>query len=181
MAADATSRHPSPTTSVNTLSMDDQMEYALVAAIQREASEISSIPWSRIVEETAKDAHMGALLQIVENGFPEADSRHPICPSPSFPGKSTRCPPKYIVNGAMRACHRLLTRDYGFTYFGHRQLRLAKSYTAASEPPISLNARRRPTTRNDASSTADTSVTTTASDTADTSVASRIACASNGP
>ena len=72
-AADATSRHPSPAISVNTLGVSDQMEHALAAAIQREATEISSLPWSRIVEETAKDDDMRALLQTVESGFPASD------------------------------------------------------------------------------------------------------------
>ena len=75
-AADAASRHPSPSISVNTLGVNDQMEHALAAVIQREAAEISSLPWSRIVEETAKNDHMRALLQTVESGFPKSDKDH---------------------------------------------------------------------------------------------------------
>ena len=75
-AADAASRHPSPSISVNTLGVNDQMEHALAAVIQREAAEISSLPWSRIVEETAKNDHMRALMQTVESGFPKSDKDH---------------------------------------------------------------------------------------------------------
>ena len=72
LAADATSRNPSPSTSIN-----DQLELALTAVIKCEASQVSSLPWSRIVEETAKDKDMHALLQSVENGFPECDKNLP--------------------------------------------------------------------------------------------------------
>ena len=66
LAADATSRHPSPSTAINLLDVHDQMEWIFSAAIQREAAEISSLPWSRIVEETKKDEHMHALAQTIE-------------------------------------------------------------------------------------------------------------------
>ena len=69
-AADAASRHPSPSISINTLGVKDQLEHNLAAVIQREAAEISSLPWSRIVEETEKDVNMRALRQTVVGGFP---------------------------------------------------------------------------------------------------------------
>jgi hypothetical protein len=69
-AADAASRYPSPSISIKTLDINDQIEHVLAAVIQREAAKISSIPWSRIVDETGKDDNMRALRQTVESGFP---------------------------------------------------------------------------------------------------------------
>lgn len=77
LAADATSRHPSPSIAVSSLAVVDQMEHALAAAIQREAAEISALPWSRIVEETQNDHNMRALVQTVANGFPVTDKDLP--------------------------------------------------------------------------------------------------------
>ncbi len=72
-AADAASRYPSSSASIDTFSANDMMEHTLVAAIQCEAAAISSLPWSHIVEETSRDNQMCALLHTVESGFPEAD------------------------------------------------------------------------------------------------------------
>ena len=77
LAADATSRNPSPSVAINSLSIDDQMELALAAAVQGEAAEVVALPWSRIVEETRKDDNMWALVQTIENGFPDADKDMP--------------------------------------------------------------------------------------------------------
>jgi hypothetical protein len=76
-AADATSRHPSPAIEVDSLSIDDQLEHVLAAAIHGEASGVTSLPWSRIVEETYNDEHMRALTQTIENGFPDRDRNLP--------------------------------------------------------------------------------------------------------
>lgn len=76
-AADAASRYPSPSAPIETLNTIDIMEHALAAAIQCEAAEISSLPWSRIVEETSRDDQMRALVHTVESGFPEADRTLP--------------------------------------------------------------------------------------------------------
>ena len=77
LAADATSRNPSPSVAINSLSTDDQMELALAAAIQGEAAEVVALPWSRIVEETWKDDNMWTLVQTIENGFPDAEKDMP--------------------------------------------------------------------------------------------------------
>ncbi len=65
-AADAASCYPSSSASIDTFSTNDMMEHTLVAAIQCEAAVISSLPWSRIVEDTSRDDQMCALLHMVE-------------------------------------------------------------------------------------------------------------------
>ena len=52
LAADATSRHPSPSIAVNCLGINDHIEHAIAATIQREAADIVSLSWRRIAEET---------------------------------------------------------------------------------------------------------------------------------
>ncbi len=54
-AADATSRHPSPTGSINSNCIPDYMETVLMGAIQRESRELTTLSWSDTAQETARD------------------------------------------------------------------------------------------------------------------------------
>ena len=76
-AADATSRHPSPSGEISSISIADQNEAILVAGIRRETEDISTIPWARIVKETQNDSTMKDLLRIVERGFSKNDRSLP--------------------------------------------------------------------------------------------------------
>jgi hypothetical protein len=66
-AADATSRHPSPTTEVPTLG--DHSETLIAAAISREAEDITTIPWSLLAQETTKDPALSVLLTAISEEF----------------------------------------------------------------------------------------------------------------
>ena len=70
-AADATSRHPSPSGSTNGTALEsstiaDQVEKALMASISKEAQELGTISWSLIAQETATDTLLSHLLQRIE-------------------------------------------------------------------------------------------------------------------
>ncbi len=76
-AADATSRHPSPSTSnyagIGSLSLHtdmDKIEHALMAAICREAASFTALSWDRLTSETAMDPGMSTLITTIEKGFP---------------------------------------------------------------------------------------------------------------
>ncbi len=72
-AADATSRHPSPTGSINSNCIPDYMETVLMGAIQRESRELTTLSWSDIAQETARDPSMSTLLQLVARGVQDSD------------------------------------------------------------------------------------------------------------
>ena len=77
-AADAASRHPSPSGLVNSLSLDpvtvpDFIESALMMSIRHDAKELGTLPWSLIAQETTKDTSLGHLLQLIEKGVHEFD------------------------------------------------------------------------------------------------------------
>jgi hypothetical protein len=73
-SADTTSRHPVSSCEVNAA---DHIEYALTAVISRETEEITAISWLQIAEEMQSDNEMRELLQTVENGFRDTDSKTP--------------------------------------------------------------------------------------------------------
>ena len=73
-AADATSRHPSPSNSTNSICVPDYREATLMAAIQRDSCKITTLSWSDIAEATARDASLSPLLQLVERGIDDRDS-----------------------------------------------------------------------------------------------------------
>ena len=59
-AADATSRHPSPSSSENSASLGvpsipDLVESALMASIRQDTQDIGTISWSLLASETASD------------------------------------------------------------------------------------------------------------------------------
>ncbi|KAK5915526.1 hypothetical protein CesoFtcFv8_001108 [Champsocephalus esox] len=70
-AADATSRHPSPSGSANGLSLGlpsgpDAVESALMASIRDDARELGAVSWPLLARETAADGCLGHLLQLIE-------------------------------------------------------------------------------------------------------------------
>ena len=81
-AADATSRHPSPSGSTNGTALEsstiaDQVEKALMASISKEAQELGTISWSLIAQETATDTLLSHLLQRIEQGTQHFDRNDP--------------------------------------------------------------------------------------------------------
>ena len=88
-AADATSRHPSPSGSVDstflgTLSVPDLAESALMAAICSDTQALGAISWPLIAHETAADTSLSHLLQLTEQGGlhkddPALGNLRPIC------------------------------------------------------------------------------------------------------
>ena len=67
-AADATSRHPTSTTA-SVSSIHDLAEELTMASIHQEASDLISIPWQSIVDETAKDPVLSELGIAISTGF----------------------------------------------------------------------------------------------------------------
>lgn len=62
-AADATSRHPSPSGSC---SPPDTQESMLMATIRSEVEQLGIISWAHIAQHTATDASLSRLLSIIE-------------------------------------------------------------------------------------------------------------------
>ena len=62
VAADATSRHPSPSGQVNLLEVDDHIENAIMASIRNNVDSGLLISWERLADETQKDFEMQSLL-----------------------------------------------------------------------------------------------------------------------
>ena len=73
VAADATSRHPSPAGEMSMLGVDDYIESAIAASIHRHVDSDLLISWQKLVDETQKDPEMQDLLTCIRNGFPEGD------------------------------------------------------------------------------------------------------------
>ena len=69
LAADATSRYPSPNSEMSSLTVTDQSELLIAAAITREAEEITSISWSLLAEETKNDPVLSVLITAIAEGF----------------------------------------------------------------------------------------------------------------
>ena len=91
-AADATSRHPSQSSTENTVSLGspsfpDIAELALMNTIRNDTQELGAISWSLLATETAADVSLGPLLRSVEQGKPISSddptltSLRPICES----------------------------------------------------------------------------------------------------
>lgn len=79
-AADATSRHPSPSGSENSLDLSSDTEIAesaLMASIRHDAQELGIISWSLLAQETATDASLSHLLKLVEQGVTNFDRTDP--------------------------------------------------------------------------------------------------------
>ena len=85
-AADATSRHPSPSGSVHSTSLGassipDLVESALMASIRQDTQDIGTISWSLLGRETASDTALSSLLKLVEQGTPSlARNDHSLAP-----------------------------------------------------------------------------------------------------
>ena len=77
VAADATSRHPSPSESPDLLTTNDVMECAIMASIRHTMPANLSISWGMIGEHTHNDPTMCALLDCIQQGFHE---RHRLDP-----------------------------------------------------------------------------------------------------
>ena len=90
-AADAASRHPSPSSSVNSTfpeppSIPDLAESVLMAAIRSDTQELGIISWPLLAQETTADTSLSHLLKLTEQGGlnrddPALGSLRPICDS----------------------------------------------------------------------------------------------------
>ena len=92
-AADATSRHPSPSSSEHSASLGvpsipDLVESALMASIRQDTQDIGTISWSLLARETASDTALSSLLKLVKQGTPNLARNNrslaslwPICES----------------------------------------------------------------------------------------------------
>ena len=69
LAADATSRYPAPNSEMAPLTVTDQSEFLIAAAISREAEEITTISWSLLADETIKDPVLSVLITAIAEGF----------------------------------------------------------------------------------------------------------------
>ena len=72
-AADATSRHPAYSSTIDSLSfgsssIPDLAESALMASIRDDTQELSTVSWSLLALETSKDALLSALLRQIQEG-----------------------------------------------------------------------------------------------------------------
>ena len=81
-AADATSRHPSPSGSANSItlgvsSIPDQVESALMASIRQDTQELGTITWSLLAQATASDTSLSTLLKLIEQGAPSLARNNP--------------------------------------------------------------------------------------------------------
>ena len=84
-AADATSRHPSPSgsvadTSPGASSIPDLIESALMASIRSDTQELGTISWSLIPHETAADTLLSHLLTLTEQGQTSLEQPLPHIP-----------------------------------------------------------------------------------------------------
>ena len=69
LAADATSRYPAPDIELSALTVSDQSELLIAAAISNEAEEITSLSWEVLAEETRKDPVLSLLVTAIQEGF----------------------------------------------------------------------------------------------------------------
>jgi len=79
-AADATSRHPSPSGSDDSLDLSSETEIAesaLMASIRHNAHELGNISWSLLAQETTTDTFLSHLLKLVEQGVTNFDRTDP--------------------------------------------------------------------------------------------------------
>ena len=69
LAADAASRYPNPETSVGHLSLADQSEHLMMAAISSEAENFMTVSWDMIAQETRNDKTLATLKVAIMEGF----------------------------------------------------------------------------------------------------------------
>ena len=75
-AADAASRHPSPSITIQEDSTQDHLESALMAAIQGEVQDLSTISWTLLAYETARDSSLKYFLQHTDNATHDVNTSH---------------------------------------------------------------------------------------------------------
>ena len=68
-AADAASRYPSPDTDVDAISVTDQSEHLMAAAISNEAESITTVSWNTLAEETRNNKTLSTLMMAIDEGF----------------------------------------------------------------------------------------------------------------
>ena len=68
-AADAASRYPSPYTELTAMTVADQSECAMAAAISNETKSITTVSWDLLADETRKDRTLSRLIMAIEEGF----------------------------------------------------------------------------------------------------------------
>lgn len=77
-AADATSRHPSPSGNIAGMPHSlDSVEDALMASINNQTTEIVLISWELLAKETADDKALMPLLEVIEQGKLDFDRNDP--------------------------------------------------------------------------------------------------------
>ena len=69
LAADAASRYPNPASSVAHITVADQSEHLMLAAISNEAESITTVSWELLAEETRKDKMLSALFMAIQDEF----------------------------------------------------------------------------------------------------------------
>ena len=67
--ADTTSRHP--VAKINSLSIPNLVDWAFVLSVQNHISDFTSISWTQLVQETAKDPVLSQLSRVLSDGFNE--------------------------------------------------------------------------------------------------------------
>ena len=75
-AADAMSRHPSPSGHICGLELGDFIEFAILASVKRNTASHFSLSWEEISKETHRDPSMKALHDFVISGFPDQLPEH---------------------------------------------------------------------------------------------------------
>ena len=76
-AADATSRHPPPSGNIDCISVPDVLESIFMAAIERDAHGITTLPWTCLAQETVADSSMAHLVLLIKRGITEDDKNDP--------------------------------------------------------------------------------------------------------
>ena len=69
LAADATSRYPAPSMNLSTLTVADQAESLIAAAISSDTEEITSLSWELLAKETMKDPVLSLLMTAIDEEF----------------------------------------------------------------------------------------------------------------
>ena len=93
VAADAASRYPAMDADVSTLTIADQSEVLMTAAISKETEDITTISWPLIAEETMKDPVLSILLNAVAIGS--------VCDFPSLSDYVRYKDSLYITDGVV--------------------------------------------------------------------------------
>ena len=108
-AADATSRHPSPSSAddqvLESSSIHDVAESALMASIRQATQDLGVITWSLIAQETASDPSLSHLMHLID-GKGHVDNRDPALAS-----LAPICDAIYVQDGVLMYHDRVLVPD----------------------------------------------------------------------